>query len=709
MVNKHTVPAENIRQKIFYKDCKSVYISCNKDFARYIHIQPNKITGKTDYDFFPRELAEKYRLADRRIVELNTIEESDEENIQNNKTVYTRTIRIPVNDVNGNVIGVMGIYLDITSYVQKEQNIKQANREIDVTITKNTNEIIKLNEYLKHKIDEHKKTNQVLRKSEDRLKVMLESICESIMILDLKGRIKEINDATMRLCKYNNKNDLLGKNALSLIAAKDQTKITECFKKTVRSGISNTIECTIITEDSKELISEVTLSTLKNKTGSPIEIFAIFRDITNRKNAELLLKESEMTYKVLAENSLTGIYIHQDDKYVFVNEVFAKMHGYTREELIGKDYLLLNYPDDRSMVRNRVSQILKGQNKWRIGENRRKKKDGTAFWCQLIVSRINYKGRPAIMGNVIDITERKRTEEALSNEATRRRILIEQSRDGIVVLDHNGKVNEVNHRFAEMLGYSVEEARHLYVWDWDTQWTREQLLQMIHSVDTTGDHFETYHRRKDGTVIDVDISTSGSIYDGQKLVFCVCRDITERKRIEQKLSLMATHDSLTGLPNRILLTDRFNNAVERAKQDTNLLAIMMLDLDRFKDVNDSLGHDIGDKLLREVSKRLEKSLRKSDTIARIGGDEFVLLIPEIKLKEDIVRIAQKILDCFIKPFIFNERKIKITTSIGVAVFPEEGDDFEYLMMKADKAMYCAKEKGRNNYKISGDREIAGIL
>jgi PAS domain S-box-containing protein len=138
------------------------------------------------------------------------------------------------------------------------------------------------------------------------------------------------------------------------------------------------------------------------------------------------------------------------------------------------------------------------------------------------------------IGHVKDITERKQAEELLKDEVNRRRILVEQSRDGIVVLDQTGKVYEANQQYARMLGYSMEELRQLYVWDWDTQWTKEQLLEKIKTVDEKGDHFETYHRRKDGTVYDVEISTNGSVYRGQKLIFCVCRDITERKRAQKE-------------------------------------------------------------------------------------------------------------------------------------------------------------------------------
>ena len=140
-----------------------------------------------------------------------------------------------------------------------------------------------------------------------------------------------------------------------------------------------------------------------------------------------------------------------------------------------------------------------------------------------------------ISGVVFDVTDSKQLEEALAQEAIRRRILVEQSRDGIVVLDQNGKVYEANRRFAEMLGYSAEEMRQLHVWDWDGQFSREQLQEMLRLVDADGGHFETVHRRKDGTVFDVEISTNGAVLAGQKLIFCVCRDISPRKAAERAL------------------------------------------------------------------------------------------------------------------------------------------------------------------------------
>jgi PAS domain S-box-containing protein len=157
-------------------------------------------------------------------------------------------------------------------------------------------------------------------------------------------------------------------------------------------------------------------------------------------------------------------------------------------------------------------------------------------WFEVSVFRLkdkNYKVIGAV-AHIKEITERKQAEDLLKDEIMQRRLLVEQSRDGIVVLDQNGKVYEANRRYADMLGYSMEEVYQLHVWDWDTQWTKAELLKKIHEVDDTGDHFETYHRRKDGSIYNVEISSNGTIYRGMKLIFCVCRDITERKQAEKE-------------------------------------------------------------------------------------------------------------------------------------------------------------------------------
>ena len=171
----------------------------------------------------------------------------------------------------------------------------------------------------------------------------------------------------------------------------------------------------------------------------------------------------------------------------------------------------------------------------------------------------------------------------------------------------------------------------------------------------------------------------------------------QRERAEETIRQMEYHDSLTGLPNRLLFNDRFTLALAQAKRNKQKLSVMILDLDKFKEVNDSLGHNIGDQLLKGVGQRLAGLLRRTDTVARIGGDEFIVLLSTIKHENDSIEIAQKIMHAFQKPFDIDDHKIRNTTSIGIALYPEDGEDIATLVKNADIAMYRAKEQGRNKY------------
>ena len=175
--------------------------------------------------------------------------------------------------------------------------------------------------------------------------------------------------------------------------------------------------------------------------------------------------------------------------------------------------------------------------------------------------------------------------------------------------------------------------------------------------------------------------------------------IIERRQAEEKIRQMAYHDSLTGLPNRKLFSDRLGIALAQAQRNQKKVGIAMLDLDNFKGVNDTLGHDVGDLLLQAATERLSAALRKSDTVARFGGDEFLLILPDLKVRKDAIHVAQKIVDIFCKPFIVDTHQLVITTSIGIAVYPNDGTDEGTLLKNADIAMYQAKQAGRSRYQI----------
>ena len=304
-----------------------------------------------------------------------------------------------------------------------------------------------------------------------------------------------------------------------------------------------------------------------------------------------------------------------------------------------------------------------------------------------------------------DLTERRRAAKEQKLAADEIQDLYNNAPCGYHSLDENGIFVRINDTELSWLGYPRDEIigekkfSDVITPDSLEVFTRE--FPGFKERGTVKDlEFEMV--RKDGTTFPVLLSAtaitdrSGNYLMSRSTMF----DITDRKRLEQEFTSMATHDGLTGLPNRILLYDRFKVAAAHAERENKKMAIMMVDLDRFKRINDKLGHDFGDRLLVAVAGRLTDALRKSDTVARMGGDEFVLQLSEIDDKEHVVTVAQKIIEDFSRPFLLQGQKINVTVSIGVVIYPDDGKNIDSLIKIADKLMYRAKKDGRNNYKLS---------
>jgi len=423
-------------------------------------------------------------------------------------------------------------------------------------------------------------------------------------------------------------------------------------------------------------------------------LHCIVRDVTERKREEEL-------YKTLATSSPVGISIIRDGKFRFVNPKFQEFVGYSAQELIDMPSIFLIHPDDREASRENAIKMLKMQRTTPY-EFRIVTKSGQIKWTMETVIPIYYDGKREILGNYMDIDDRKIAEEALKASEERYRTILENIEDGYYELDLKGKFTFFNESCRKIFGYSREELMGMNDRQYVDKDIAEKLNRLALKVYQTGQPEKGYTLeviRKDGFKRHVEISVSlMKDVAGKPVGFRgIVRDIDERKKAEATILHMAFHDALTGLPNRLLFNDRLNVAMAAAQRNNKKFGVMMLDLDKFKNINDSLGHDIGDQLLQSVGNRLRGRLRKSDTVARMGGDEFMLLLPEINQREDAEVIARKIVDSFQRAFALGNHELKITTSIGIAVYPESGLDFDTLKKNADIAMYKAKENGRNNF------------
>ncbi|MBA6390169.1 GGDEF domain-containing protein [Colwellia sp. BRX10-3] len=275
---------------------------------------------------------------------------------------------------------------------------------------------------------------------------------------------------------------------------------------------------------------------------------------------------------------------------------------------------------------------------------------------------------------------------------------------GMAVVDaETGNFLEVNNAVLISTAYTRDEFINLSYWDITPKEYEEQERQQIKDLEETGRFGpnQKEYIRKDGTRYPINISgVALTDTDGRKIVLGIIEDISERKAYEHKLEYFALYDPLTNIPNRRLLSEKLHQSLAQCKRDEKLLALLMLDLDKFKPVNDTYGHRIGDKLLVKVAQRITDVVhRESDTVARLGGDEFVIILPFISTKNDAVKMAENICTALVKPFYIEKNKITISSSIGIAMFPEHGNDEKTLMVNSDVAMYKAKNSNKESFKL----------
>lgn len=302
-----------------------------------------------------------------------------------------------------------------------------------------------------------------------------------------------------------------------------------------------------------------------------------------------------------------------------------------------------------------------------------------------------------------EICKRRRIEELLEHieEAeTKYRFLVEKTLVGVFIVQGDC-FSYVNPRFAEIFGYSAEEILRegnvlKFIEREDRAFVAGNFRRQL-SGEVSNLQYEFRGRRKDGNIVHVEALNGLGTYNGHNAVLGTLIDISERKQAEEKLLHMAFHDPLTGLPNRMLFNDRAEQAIAMTRRDNEVLALLFIDIDRFKAINDSLGHAAGDRLICEVADRLSECVRESDTVSRFGGDEFNLMLTQVHNQSDTELIAHKILLALRRPFNIEGHELHVTASIGIALFPRDGSDVQTLIKNSDMALYRAKDLGRNNY------------
>ena len=415
---------------------------------------------------------------------------------------------------------------------------------------------------------------------------------------------------------------------------------------------------------------------------------------------EAALRASEQRFYSIfqATPDLLSLTRAADGCYLEVNRAFLRELGYQREQVIGR------LDGELGVWANEQERVGMGLALCELAELSDlevhfRTCSGRVISGLLSALRLEINGADCVLTLFKDISERKRVEEELSRLAS----IVEYSGDAIMATDSDGIITIWNAGAEKIFGLTAQEMRGRHLVTLAPAERKDYLARLCRASAREGEvtHLDMVHLRKDGRQIHVSLSLS-PLRDAEGATVGlsgIARDVTLRTEREETIKHQALHDTLTDLPNRKLFMDFLALELAQARRNKKNLAVLFMDLDRFKQINDTLGHAAGDLLLQSVAQRLKGCVRESDTVARIGGDEFNILMPDLNQANDVATVVGKIMRVFEAPFLLNNVEVKATTSLGVSMFPVDGTSSSDLVLKADSAMYVAKQKSGNAYQF----------
>ncbi|NFV79409.1 diguanylate cyclase domain-containing protein [Magnetospirillum aberrantis] len=421
-------------------------------------------------------------------------------------------------------------------------------------------------------------------------------------------------------------------------------------------------------------------------------------DIEERAAAERGLRESEERLWKILEESPIGVSASRraDGRVLFANRRFCEIIGARREDVVGEPARNHFVDDDQ---RRRIIDILKVQGHIDDREVEFRRRDGTAFWSLLTLRATRVEGEGVNLAWVYDISAMKAAQERLRLTAK----VVESASEAVVITNIRNQIEYVNPAFTAITEYRPEDViganpRMLQSGRHDADFYRDMWTEIRATGRWRG---EIWNRRKSGEFYAEWLSIVAIKDDDGNPThhIAIFSDITHRKEDEERVWRQANYDALTGLPNRALFLDRLNQTVRQSRRENKKFALMFLDLDGFKAVNDTLGHAAGDILLQQTAARLTECMRASDTVARLAGDEFTCILWGVRNHDDVAVVAAKILERLGTPFDLDGREASVCASIGIALFPEHATDGAVLLQLADAAMYSVKKSGKNNFEF----------
>nr|WP_106778978.1 PAS domain S-box protein [Lysinibacillus timonensis] len=454
----------------------------------------------------------------------------------------------------------------------------------------------------------------------------------------------------------------------------------------------------------------------KRKDGSIVDIIAtyrpindemylaivIYKDITKEKQVVTKLKKSEEKFRRVIEYSPEPLVIHNGKIITYVNQAAINLlKAQKASQVIGKPLLQFVHHSYKQPVSERAKSTKL------LGEKATNQEEifidinGEKIYAESTTASISENGEHLIVVMFRDVTQKKRADQALRQSEERFRIIAENSKSIIKILNLNGNISFVSPSIEDVLGYSIREeiGKSLYqnIYPDDLTLAKATLKKVIDEKEAI--EIEIRHLHKDGYAVWLNSHFTPIISPEQELerIMIFSDDITDVKNREKKLKKLAYYDHLTGLPNRRLFNEQLNQAIITSEKTRKLTALLVIDCDKFKSINDTYGHDIGDEVIKEFARRIKSSLRKQDTVSRVGGDEFTVVLPEVNNKEAVQQISKRLLHTVQNPMYFKEHEIQVTASIGISFYPVDTTSVEELFKLADNNLYKSKELGRNMF------------
>ncbi|MBF0571425.1 MAG: PAS domain S-box protein [Candidatus Omnitrophica bacterium] len=538
---------------------------------------------------------------------------------------------------------------------------------------------------------------EALRKSEERFKVIAANSPDQLLVQDLDLRYEMVINPQLEFTEK----DMVGKTDYDFLSKEDADKLTAIKRRVIETGQPVHVDLPLISKKGEKEYFEGDYISRRDPQGRVNGIIGYFKNVSERRQVEDALRESEQRFATVFRASPIACSLIRlsDGKILDVNDKFLQLIDLPRGVVIGSTPFMLNmwvYMEQRE----KMIDALRTKGRIDDFETQFRMRGGQIRDVSLSAEVVDLAGDRYILGLTTDITERKRSEMALKASELSYRRLFESSEDGILLVNaETGLIEDVNPFLVNLLGYSHKEYLGKHLWDIDFFGDNTKGLEVFKRLREKGyvRYEDIQLQTADGRAIQVELVSNVYLVDSRKVIQCNIRDITQRKKLEVSLEYLAHYDVLTGLPNRALFFARANAGLALSRRDKKCCAILFVDLDNSKSVNDTMGHSMGDELLKDAALKLRECVREMDTVARLGGDEFIVFMGDLDSGESARYVAERIREKFDNPRLIAGNEVFITASIGIAIFPDDGHDMEELLKNADAAMYSAKNDGKNSY------------